>query len=146
MVIDCTDNPTTRQFVNTFAVANGIPLVSGGAVRSEGVVGVYHSILPPQPPAALPSSSGADERGPCYACVFPALAAGPATPGPDRLSAEVAEERAALLGTGNCSDEGVLGILCAVVGAVMGSEALRVLLGTGMFRSRLITPFLTSPW
>jgi adenylyltransferase/sulfurtransferase len=118
LIIDCTDNPDTRYFLNAYASAHRIPLVSGGAVRTEGVVGVYG--LP------LPMDSKIDAAsihyGPCYACVFPPAPI-PAIP--------PSEEQKALQGTGACSDEGVIGVACGIVGLTMASEALRVLLGTG---------------
>lgn len=119
LILDCTDNPSTRHLINAYAVAHDIPLVSGGAVRSEGIVGVYNLPLPPSPELPTP------ERGPCYACVFPP------TPKPE---IPLSEEQIALQGTGACSDEGVLGILCGMVGVSMGAEALRVILsiGTGL--------------
>ena len=91
---------------------------------------MYHSVLPlaVPPVSAVPTDSN---RGPCYACVFPPTVVAEATTAEDGLSIELAEEKAALMGTGACSDEGVLGILCGIVGLVMGSEALRVLLGIG---------------
>lgn len=61
------------------------------------------------------------ETGPCYACVFP-----PVKERPDKT-----DEERALEGTGACSDEGVVGALCGVVGLGMVSEALRVMLGIG---------------
>lgn len=103
--------------MNAYAAAYDIPLVSGGAVRAEGIVGVYNLPLPLSPELSTP------ERGPCYACVFPP-ALKPEIP--------LSEEQIALQGTGACSDEGVLGILCGMVGISMGAEALRVLLSIGM--------------
>lgn len=131
LVLDCTDNPATRHFLNAYAAAHQIPLVSGGAVRAEGTVGVFN----------LPASDSTPQ-GPCYACVFPPSA--PSTPPPirpenaseaeqkeyERLE-DVYYERLSLSGTGACADEGVIGILCGVVGIGMASEAMRVLLGTG---------------
>lgn len=147
MIVDCTDTPTSRHFINAFALAYRIPLVSGGAVRTDGIVGVY--ALP------LASTSKQDEAtplpvetGPCYACVFPSSPPPiqPFTPSSDphaspaeqkitddaaALARERLEESAALLGTGACSDEGVLGLLCGAVGLGMGSEVTRVILGLG---------------
>lgn len=133
VILDCTDNPATRNLINAYAVAYNIPLVSGGAVRSEGVVGVYNLPLPPvvvpssnsTSPPPSPSISGRNTpilRGPCYACVFPPL--GKADP-------PLSDEQIALQGTGACSDEGVLGILCGMVGLSMASETVRVLLSIG---------------
>ena len=56
VVIDCTDNFTTRHRVNAACVRHGRPLVSGAAIGFDGQISVY------------------DSRGrqqPCYACLFP---------------------------------------------------------------------------
>ncbi|RTL44306.1 MAG: molybdopterin-synthase adenylyltransferase MoeB [Burkholderiales bacterium] len=56
VVIDCTDNFSTRHRVNAACVRHGRPLVSGAAIGFDGQISVY------------------DSRGrqqPCYACLFP---------------------------------------------------------------------------
>jgi molybdopterin/thiamine biosynthesis adenylyltransferase len=55
VVLDCTDNFTTRQAINAACVAHGKPLVSGAAVGWDAQVSVFDPRL-------------AD--APCYACVF----------------------------------------------------------------------------
>jgi len=57
VVLDCSDNFTTRHAVNQACVQHRVPLVSGAAIGFSGQVSVY------------------DRRSnthPCYACVFPA--------------------------------------------------------------------------
>lgn len=56
VVIDCTDNFTTRHAINRACVKHLKPLVSGAAIRFDGQVTVYD-----------PRS----KSSPCYACVFP---------------------------------------------------------------------------
>ncbi len=56
VVLDCTDNFTTRHAINAACVAHGVPLVSGAAIRFDGQVSVYDP---------------RDPQAPCYACVFP---------------------------------------------------------------------------
>lgn len=56
VVLDCTDNFTTRHAINAACVKHGVPLVSGAAIRFDGQVGVYDP---------------RDPQAPCYACVFP---------------------------------------------------------------------------
>lgn len=56
LVLDCTDNFTTRHAINRACVRHGKPLVSGAAIRFDGQVSVYD-----------PRSA----QSPCYACVFP---------------------------------------------------------------------------
>ena len=60
VIIDCTDNFTTRHAINRAAVKYARPLVSGAAIRFDGQVSVYDS---------------RNDTSPCYACVFPEGAA-----------------------------------------------------------------------
>ncbi|WP_411877337.1 HesA/MoeB/ThiF family protein [Polaromonas sp. YR568] len=56
LVLDCTDNFTTRHAINRACVKHRKPLVSGAAIRFDGQVAVFDA---------------GDEQSPCYACVFP---------------------------------------------------------------------------
>lgn len=56
VVLDCTDNFTTRHAINRACVKHGKPLVSGAAIRFDGQVTVYDP---------------RNAQSPCYACVFP---------------------------------------------------------------------------
>ena len=56
IVLDCTDNFTTRHAINRACVHHRKPLVSGAAIRFDGQISVYD----PRRAAS-----------PCYACVFP---------------------------------------------------------------------------
>ena len=56
VVVDCSDNFTTRQAVNAACVAHRKPLVSGAAIGFDGQISVYDT---------------RDPEAPCYACVFP---------------------------------------------------------------------------
>ncbi|KAK4048630.1 hypothetical protein OIV83_004600 [Microbotryomycetes sp. JL201] len=146
VVLDCTDNPATRHFINAYAAAHQLPLVSGGAVRTEGTVGVFG--LP------LIGGEGAKaDTGPCYACIFPASASNEGdeteesclTQAEKELREDLRLERQTLQGTGACSDEGVLGVLCGVVGLQMAAETIRVLLGTAQPTLHLMSPISSSP-
>ncbi len=56
VVLDCTDNFTTRQLINAICIKHHKPLVSGSAIKFDGQVSVF------------------DHRhsdAPCYACAFP---------------------------------------------------------------------------
>ncbi len=55
VVIDCSDNFTTRHAINRASVSSGTPLVSGAAIRFEGQVAVFD---PRQGEA------------PCYRCLY----------------------------------------------------------------------------
>ncbi len=54
LILDGSDNMTTRYLVNAACVAAGKPLISAALTQWEGQISLYH------PPHA-----------PCYACVFP---------------------------------------------------------------------------
>ncbi|XP_019875481.2 adenylyltransferase and sulfurtransferase MOCS3-like isoform X2 [Aethina tumida] len=54
VVLDCTDNVTTRYLLNDICVLYKIPLVSGSALQFEGQLTVYNY-----------------KNGPCYRCLFP---------------------------------------------------------------------------
>ncbi|MDB5845459.1 MAG: UBA/THIF-type binding protein [Polaromonas sp.] len=56
LVLDCTDNFTTRHAINRACVRHRKPLVSGAAIRFDGQLMVFDSRLP---------------ASPCYACLFP---------------------------------------------------------------------------
>lgn len=56
VVLDCSDNFTTRQLVNKLCVKHGVPLVSGSAITFDGQVTVLDS---------------SKTNAPCYACLFP---------------------------------------------------------------------------
>jgi molybdopterin/thiamine biosynthesis adenylyltransferase len=56
VVLDCTDNFSTRHAINLACVAAGVPLVSGAAIRFDGQVSVFDA---------------RDPASPCYACLFP---------------------------------------------------------------------------
>ena len=54
LVLDCSDNFTTRFTVNAACVKTGTPLVSGAAIRMEGQVATFLN----------------DGSGPCYRCLY----------------------------------------------------------------------------
>lgn len=55
LVVDCTDNFSTRFAINRACVAAGIALVSGAAIRGEGQVSVFDTREP---------------GSPCYQCLY----------------------------------------------------------------------------
>lgn len=55
VVVDCTDNFTTRFAINAACVAAQVPLVSGAAIRLEGQVAVFDLREP---------------SNPCYRCLY----------------------------------------------------------------------------
>lgn len=56
VVLDCTDNFTTRHAINAACVQHRKPLVSGAAIRFDGQVAAFDCRT---------------TESPCYACVFP---------------------------------------------------------------------------
>ncbi|MFM0069828.1 molybdopterin-synthase adenylyltransferase MoeB [Paraburkholderia sediminicola] len=56
VVLDCTDNFSTRHAINRACVKHGVPLVSGAALRFDGQISTFDF---------------RDTASPCYACVFP---------------------------------------------------------------------------
>jgi molybdopterin/thiamine biosynthesis adenylyltransferase len=56
IVLDCTDNFSTRHLINAICVKHQTPLVSGSALRFDGQLSVFD-----------PRNSAS----PCYACIFP---------------------------------------------------------------------------
>ena len=56
VVLDCSDNFSTRHAVNAACVRHRKPLVSGAAIGFDGQISVYDTRSPEQP---------------CYACLFP---------------------------------------------------------------------------
>ncbi|WP_148861881.1 HesA/MoeB/ThiF family protein [Marinobacter fonticola] len=56
VVVDCTDNFSTRFAINRGCVKAGVPLVSGAAIRGEGQVSVFDT---------------RQTEGPCYQCLYP---------------------------------------------------------------------------
>ena len=103
LVVDGTDNFTTRYIINDAAVAAGIPIVHGSVYRFEGQVAVFNH---------------AD--GPCYRCLYPEAP-------PPELAPSCAE--AGVLGV----MPGVIGLLQATevlklilgIGAPLSGRALR---------------------
>src|SRR6185436_11895538 len=56
VVLDCTDNFSTRHAINRACVRHRRPLVSGAAIRFDAQLMVFDL---------------RDEKAPCYACLFP---------------------------------------------------------------------------
>lgn len=54
VIVDASDNFSTRYLINDLCVLSGVPKIYGSVFRFEGQVSVFWS-----------------ERGPCYRCIFP---------------------------------------------------------------------------
>nr|WP_218886319.1 ThiF family adenylyltransferase [Kineococcus aurantiacus] len=94
LVVDGSDNFTTRYLVNDACVLAGRPWVWGAVLRFEGQVAVFRH-----------------GHGPTYRDLFP----DPPAPGT----------------VPNCAEAGVIGSVCAAVGAAMVTETVKLLTGTG---------------
>ncbi|MFZ6749250.1 HesA/MoeB/ThiF family protein [Undibacterium sp. Ren11W] len=56
VVLDCSDNFSTRHAINAACVQHGVPLISGAAISFDGQISVFDT---------------RDSESPCYACLFP---------------------------------------------------------------------------
>jgi molybdopterin/thiamine biosynthesis adenylyltransferase/rhodanese-related sulfurtransferase len=103
LILDGTDNFATRYLVNDAAVLAGKPYVWGSIYRFEGQVSVFWEDAPPD--------LDGKERGLNYRDLYPE----PPPPGM----------------VPSCAEGGVLGILCASIASVMGTEAIKLITGIG---------------
>ena len=103
LIIDGTDNFATRYLVNDAAALAHKPYVWGSVYRFAGQVSVFWEDAPDGP--------GGIKRGINYRDVYPE----PPPPGT----------------VPSCAEGGVLGILCASIASVMGTEAIKLITGIG---------------
>ncbi|MEZ0351138.1 adenylyltransferase/sulfurtransferase MoeZ [Mycobacterium sp. pR1184] len=103
LIIDGTDNFATRYLVNDAAVLAGKPYIWGSIYRFEGQVSVFWE--------DAPADEAGNERGLNYRDLYPE----PPPPGM----------------VPSCAEGGVLGIICASIASVMGTEAIKLITGIG---------------
>ena len=103
LIIDGSDNFATRYLVNDAAVLAHKPYVWGSIYRFSGQVSVFWE--------DAPDASDGTQRGVNYRDLYPE----PPLPG----------------SVPSCAEGGVLGILCASIAAVMGTEAIKLITGIG---------------
>ena len=103
LIIDGTDNFASRYLVNDAAMLAHKPYVWGSIDRFSGQVSVFWDDAPDGPEG--------DRRGINYRDIFPE----PPPPGT----------------VPSCAEGGVLGILCASIASVMGTEAIKLITGIG---------------
>jgi adenylyltransferase/sulfurtransferase len=103
LILDGTDNFATRYLVNDAAVLAGKPYVWGSIYRFEGQVSVFWE--------DAPDGAAGEKRGLNYRDLYPE----PPPPGM----------------VPSCAEGGVLGILCASIASVMGTEAIKLITGIG---------------
>jgi len=100
LVLDCTDNFTTRHAINRACVRHRKPLVSGAAIRFDGQISVYDPQIP---------------ESPCYACIFPESAL------PEEISCATMGVFAPLVGiVGAMQAAEALKLLCGIGQALTG--------------------------
>ncbi|WP_046300046.1 adenylyltransferase/sulfurtransferase MoeZ [Mycobacterium sp. UM_Kg27] len=103
LILDGTDNFATRYLVNDAAVLAHRPYIWGSIYRFEGQVSVFWE--------DAPANEAGNERGLNYRDLYPE----PPPPGM----------------VPSCAEGGVLGVLCASIGSVMGTEAIKLITGIG---------------
>jgi molybdopterin/thiamine biosynthesis adenylyltransferase len=103
LVIDGTDNFSTRYLVNDAAFFLHKPLVTGSILRFEGQLTTFFTADRRRPDGTL--------SGPCYRCLYP-------EPPPPGIIP-------------SCSEAGVLGVLAGTIGVLQAVEALKLVLGIG---------------
>ncbi|WAC90439.1 adenylyltransferase/sulfurtransferase MoeZ [Mycobacterium sp. Aquia_213] len=103
LIMDGTDNFATRYLVNDAAVLAGKPYIWGSIYRFEGQVSVFWE--------DAPADEAGNERGLNYRDLYPE----PPPPGM----------------VPSCAEGGVLGIICASIASVMGTEAIKLITGIG---------------
>lgn len=101
LVLDGTDDFTTRFAVNAACHALGLALVSGAVGRWDGQVSVFKS--------GLAKHLAPDHRLPCYQCFVPS----------EPPDAET------------CARVGIVGALTGVIGSMMALEAIKEIAQTG---------------
>ncbi len=102
VVVDCTDNLTTRFEINQACVTHKKHLVSAAAIRWEGQISVYHC---------------GDQNSPCYHCCY----------GMREGSREDSREEL----NQNCSNNGVLSPVVGVMGSLQAIEVIKLIIDKG---------------
>ncbi len=103
LILDGTDNFATRYLVNDAAALAGKPYIWGSIYRFEGQVAVFWE--------AAPDGPDGQTRALNYRDLYP-------EPPPPGL-------------VPSCAEGGVLGVLCASIASVMGTEAIKLITGIG---------------
>jgi molybdopterin/thiamine biosynthesis adenylyltransferase/rhodanese-related sulfurtransferase len=104
LVLDGTDNFATRYLVDDACAILGLPLVWGSVLRFDGQVTLFWS-------APLPDAAGVVPEPMTYRDLHPT----PPPPG----------------SVPSCAEGGVLGVVCAAIGSVMATEAVKLICGIG---------------
>ena len=113
LVVDGTDNFSTRYLVNDACVLAGKPNVYGSVFRFEGQASVFAAGRRPvlSEPTSNTVGESKESKGPCYRCLHP-------EPPPAGLIP-------------NCAEAGVLGVLPGLIGVIQATEAIKLITGIG---------------
>ena len=111
LIMDCSDTLATRYIANDTCYHLGLPLIFGGAVRTDGQV---TTLIPGGMPN--PISDPTSDGTPCLRCIFP--------PRPPTQTLAP-----------SCMQAGILASTTMLIGALQTAEALKYLTGIG----RLLT-------
>ncbi len=117
LVLDCSDNFTTRYVINQACVTHAKPLISAAAERFEGQISTFD----------LRTSTS-----PCYACLFPQNLTPPAQKETAVAGADL--QTPPPLPVPDCTPCATLGVfapLVGVIGTMQATEALRMLTHIG---------------
>jgi molybdopterin/thiamine biosynthesis adenylyltransferase/rhodanese-related sulfurtransferase len=106
LILDGADNFATRYLVNDAAALAHKPYVWGSIYRFSGQVSVFWEDAPDDPDGV-----GGYQRGLNYRDLYPEPPPAGTVP--------------------SCAEGGVLGVLCASIAAVMGTEAIKLITGIG---------------
>jgi molybdopterin/thiamine biosynthesis adenylyltransferase/rhodanese-related sulfurtransferase len=104
LVLDGTDNFATRYLVDDACALLGIPLVWGSILRFDGQVSVFWAAPRPGPDGVAPEPV-------TYRDLHPSPPPAGTVP--------------------SCAEGGVLGVVCAAIGSVMATEAVKLICGIG---------------
>jgi sulfur-carrier protein adenylyltransferase/sulfurtransferase len=107
IIIDGTDNFSTRYMINDACVLLEKPLVYGAISQFEGQV----TIFSPHPPTPAGQALKGGTRGVNYRDLFPQ------PPKEDEVL--------------NCAEAGVLGVLPGIIGTMMANETIKLITGIG---------------
>jgi sulfur-carrier protein adenylyltransferase/sulfurtransferase len=113
LVLDGTDNFATRYLVDDACAVLGRPLVWGSIFRFDGQVSVFWSAPPEErhDQGTAGSPRGAGPEPVTYRDLHPTPPPAGSVP--------------------SCAEGGVLGVVCAAIGSVMATEAVKLICGIG---------------
>lgn len=107
LVVDATDNVTTRYVINDACILHDKPMVSASALRWDGQLTTYNYKVKDDEDTSSSSPSTSNPKGPCYRCLFPE------PPPPETIT--------------NCDAGGIVGPVVGMLGSMQALEAINIL-------------------